>query len=197
MSLSIVGISGNVTRPSRTSVLVRAIVDALVERTDGTPRQIEIVEVAPVLFSALTADRLSGEAAEIIEAVETADVLVVGSPVYRASYTGALKHLFDLVRHDALTGKPVVLAATGGSALHGLMPEHQLRPLFGFFNALSVPTTVYATEADFRDYRIANPQIVDRIDRAVGEAAHLAAGEPSLHFGAVARAARLPAPLAR
>ncbi len=196
MSLSIVGISGNVTRPSRTSVLVRAVVDALVERTGGTPRQIEIVEVAPVLFSALTPDRLAGEAAEIIRAVETADVLVVGSPVYRASYTGALKHLFDLVRYDALAGKPVILAATGGSALHGLMTEHQLRPLFGFFNALTVPTTVYATEADFRDYRVSNPQIADRIDRAVAEAAHLAAGEPALHFSAVARAARLPAALA-
>lgn len=193
MSLSIVGISGNVTRPSRTSVLVRAIVDALSARTGGTPRQIELVEVAPLLFGALTPDRLAGEAAEVIRAVEAADVLVVGSPVYRASYTGALKHLFDLVRYDALAGTPVILAATGGSPLHGLMTEHQLRPLFGFFNALTVPTTVYATEADFRDYRVSNPQIADRIDRAVGEAAHLAAGEPSAHFGAVARAARLPA----
>lgn len=203
MGLSIVGIAGNVTRPSRTSVLVRAVVDALAERTGGTPRQIELVEVAPVLFAALTRDRLAGEAAEIIRAVEAADVLVVGSPVYRASYTGALKHLFDLVRHDALAGRPVILAATGGSALHGLVTEHQLRPLFGFFNALTVPTTVYATEDDFRDYRITNPQIAVRIERAVGEAARLVAGEPARPVEALARpvealerAARLPAAIA-
>jgi len=196
MGLSIVGIAGNVSRPSRTSVLVRAVVDALAERTGGTPRQIEIVEVAPVLFAALTRDRLTGEAAEIIRAVEAADVLVVGSPVYRASYTGALKHLFDLVRHDALAGRPVILAATGGSALHGLVTEHQLRPLFGFFNALTVPTTVYATEDDFRDYRITNPQIAVRVERAVGEAARLVAGEPVRPVETLERAARLPAAIA-
>ena len=109
----------------------------------------------------------------MVRAVETADLLVIGTPVYRASYTGALKHLFDLVRHDALAGKPVILTATGGSHLHGLVTEHQLRPLFGFFNALSLPTAVYATEADFRDYRIVNPAINDRIERAVTEAVGL------------------------
>ena len=103
-------------------------------------------------------------------AVEEADLLVVGSPVYRASYTGALKHLFDLVDHRSLQGKPIILAATGGSSLHGLMPEHQLRPLFGFFNALTLPTTIYAVEGDFHDYALVSGKVRDRIERAIGEA---------------------------
>ena len=81
----------------------------------------------------------------MIDDIERADLLIVGTPVYRGSYTGAFKHVFDLVRHDRLRGTPVILTATGGSQMHGLVTEHQLRPLFGFFGALSLPTTVYAT----------------------------------------------------
>jgi len=193
--LSIVGISGSVTRPSRTTALVRTVLAAIEERTGADIRLLELVDVAPHLFSALTPDKLGEEGRAIIRLVESADLLVVGSPVYRASYTGAVKHLFDLIRYDALSGKPVVLTATGGSLLHGLVTEHQLRPLFGFLNALTLPTAVYATEADFQDYRIVSPVVVDRIGRVADEAASLIDAGPHLAFGPAARAARLPAAL--
>ncbi len=192
-TISIVGIAGSVVRPSRTTALVNAVVDVLSSRIDAKATLIELADTAPALFDALTPDRLEGEAKAIVRTVETADLLVVGSPVYRASYTGALKHLFDLIRHDALSGKPVILTATGGSQLHGLVTEHQLRPLFGFFNALSLPTAVYATEADFRDYRIVNPVINDRIERAVTEAVGLFRTRSPLRITPDIHAARVPA----
>jgi FMN reductase len=167
---SIVGVSGSVTRPSRTTALVQAILDGIQARNGGVPKLIELVDSAPHLFTALTPDRLAGEAKRLVETVEQADLLVIGTPVYRASYTGALKHLFDLVHHEAFVGKPVILTATGGSHLHGLVTEHQLRPLFGFLNALTLPTTVYAVETDFLDYRVSSKKILDRAERAVGEA---------------------------
>jgi FMN reductase len=162
MAVSLVGVSGSTRRPSRTSVLLRAIVDAVADRLDLEPRIIELADA------------------------------VVGTPVYRGSYTGALKHLFDLIHHDALAGTPVVLAATGGSALYGLVTEHQLRPLFGFFRALSLPTAVYATEADFSDGVLTNPAILQRIDRAADEVAELVAGGPRLCAVPFARR-RIPA----
>ena len=168
--LSIVGVSGSVTRPSRTTALVQAVLDRIHARTGVAVRLIELVDSAPHLFTALTPDRLAGEAKALVEAVEQADLLVIGSPVYRASYTGAFKHLFDLVHHAAFVSKPVILTATGGSHLHGLVTEHQLRPLFGFLNALTLPTTVYAVETDFLDYRVSSQKILDRVDRAIVEA---------------------------
>jgi FMN reductase len=48
--------------------------------------------------------------------------------------------------------------------------EHQLRPLFGFLNALTLPTTIYAVESDFTDYRVSSSKILDRVDRAIVEA---------------------------
>ena len=167
--MRILGLSGNVKRPSRTAVLVEAIVAAAASRLGFAGQTIELVEAAPVLFKALRSDQLDAEGRAIVDAVEAADVLVVGSPVYRASYTGALKHLFDLVDYRALTGKRVILAATGGTPLHGLMTEHQLRPLFGFFNALTLPTAIYATETDFDEYQITNPTVHERIERTVSE----------------------------
>jgi FMN reductase len=167
---SIVGVSGSVTRPSRTTALVQAILDRIQARSGISAKLIELVDSAPHLFTALTPERLAGEAKTLVETVEQADLLVIGTPVYRASYTGALKHLFDLVHHEAFLGKPVILTATGGSHLHGLVTEHQLRPLFGFLNALTLPTTVYAVETDFLDYRVSSQKILDRADRAVAEA---------------------------
>ncbi|AHG50045.1 FMN reductase (plasmid) [Rhizobium leguminosarum bv. trifolii CB782] len=132
-------------------------------------RHIDLSVSAPAIFRALRADQLDAEGAEIVRSVEQADVLIVGSPVYRASYSGALKHLFDLVHYEALIGKPVILVATGGTPLHGLMIDHQLRPLFSFFKALALPTSVYALESEFDSYAVSSPDIQKRIRAAVRE----------------------------
>jgi FMN reductase len=167
---SVVGVAGSVTRPSRTTALVQTVLDRIHARSGASVKLIELVDSAPHLFTALTRDKLEGEAKTLVQTVEQADLLVVGTPVYRASYTGAFKHLFDLIHHAAFVSKPVMLTATGGSHLHGLVTEHQLRPLFGFLNALTLPTTVYAVETDFLDYRVSSQKILDRVDRAITEA---------------------------
>ena len=176
---TIVGVSGSVTRPSRTTGLVRSIVEAVASKGDVQTEVVELADAAPHLFTALTPYQVEGKAREILDLVEDADLLVVGTPVYRASMSGALKHLFDLVDHRAFVGKPVVLAATGGSLMHGLVTEHQLRPLFGFLNALTLPTTVYAVESDFDNHQVATAKIGERVARAAEEAA--------FHLGLVTR----------
>jgi FMN reductase len=170
MALKILGVSGSVNRPSRTTALVREVLGRFANDSRLETDLIELAEAAPPLFAALTRNQLQGRAAEIVRAVEQADLLVVATPVYRASYTGALKHLFDLVHHEHFAGKPVLLAATGGTPLHGLVTEHQLRPLLGFLNALTLPTTLYAVEQDFTDYQLTSEKISNRIARAVAEA---------------------------
>lgn len=111
----------------------------------------DFVDAGTGLGAAWTRDQLSLPARRLVEAIEEADGLVVGSPVYKGSYTGLFKHLFDLVDPAALAGKPVAIAATGGGARHALVVEHSFRPLFGFFGALQVPVTVYASDSEFTD----------------------------------------------
>ncbi len=171
---SLVAISGNVRVPSRTAALVRAITAALEVRLGVTGTVIGLPDAAPDLLGALTRDRLNEAGRALIETVERADVLVIGSPIYRASYTGALKHLCDLLDYRALQGAAGVIAATGGTPLHGLATEHQFRPLLGFFGIISVPTTIYALETDFAGTDLINPAITERIARAADEATALA-----------------------
>ena len=164
----IVGVSGSLSTPSRTTSLVRSILARFEAHAETS--LLELAVEAPALFATLPKGPRSGRAAAILDAVETADLLVVGSPVYRASYTGALKHLFDLVERRALESTPVLLCATGGTPLHGLMPDHQLRPLFAFFNAITIPTAVYALESDFDGHALRSIAVSERIDRAAAEA---------------------------
>jgi len=106
-----------------------------------------------------------------LAAVEAADALIVGTPVYRASFTGLFKHFFDFVEQTALVDVPVLLAASGGSDRHALVLEHQLRPLFSFFQAQTLPIGVYATDRDFTpEYTIQSAALRDRIILAVARA---------------------------
>ncbi len=148
--LRLVGFSANIQRPSKTRTLVEAIAAEAAVRLPVEVRIFDLVDAGPGLGGALSRDQLSLPARRLVEAVEEADALVVGTPVYKGAYTGLFKHLFDLVSPEALAGKPVALAATGGGARHALVVEHALRPLFGFFTALTVPTAVYASDPDFR-----------------------------------------------
>ena len=90
-------------------------------------------------------------------------VRIVGRKLWRF-------RLFDLIGLETLIGTPVLLAATGGSDRHALVIEHQLRPLFAFFQSLTLPVGVYATESDFADYRIASDALTARIRLAVDAA---------------------------
>jgi FMN reductase len=172
--LNLVALSGNVRTPSRTAALVSSIGKAIINHVQVSHLDLTMAVLGPTVLAALTRDALSAEGLAIVRQVEAADILIVGSPIYRASYTGALKHLFDLVDYRALTGAVGVIAATGGTALHALATEHQFRPLLGFFGIISVPTTVYALETDFEDTALTNARVHDRIEQAATEAAGLA-----------------------
>ncbi|MGO4760489.1 CE1759 family FMN reductase, partial [Streptomyces sp. 2MCAF27] len=106
--------------------------------------------------------------------------LIVVTPVFTASYSGLFKSFFDLIDPDALTGKPVLIAATGGTARHSLVLEHALRPLFSYLRAAVVPTAVYAASEDWGsggdEYTEGLPV---RIRRAGGELAALMAARPA------------------
>ncbi|MNV89967.1 NAD(P)H-dependent FAD/FMN reductase [compost metagenome] len=97
-------------------------------------------------------------------------MLVVATPVYRGSYTGLFKHFFDFIHQDALIDTPVFLAATGGSERHALMIDHQLRPLFSFFQARTLPLGVYATDRDFAGHTLHNAELLERARLAVERA---------------------------
>ena len=174
--ISIVAVSGSLHSPSRTTVLVREILQGFAGalRSGGgadvevETHLVELSEIGREFSGALSRDDLSPTAEEALRRIESATLLIVASPVYRASFTGLFKHVFDFVGQYALIDTPVLLAATGGSDRHALIIEHQFRPLFSFFQAITLPIGVYASDADFVDYRIDSAALRERIDHAIG-----------------------------
>ena len=166
--LKVVGVSGSLHEPSKTTVLVESIIEAVGRRTAIDAEVITLTTLGPSLAGALQRDHLPDEVEDALLAIEGADLLIAASPVYRASFTGLFKHLFDFVDQYALVGQPVLLAATGGGERHALILEHQLRPLFGFFQALTLPLGVYASTTDFDGYALRNGAAQQRIEQAVG-----------------------------
>lgn len=168
-TLKVTAVSGSPKVPSRTTAIIHELTSRLGKKINIDLHLIELSEIGEELGAA-SYNRIPDTLKQHIDAIEQADLLIVATPVYRASYTGLFKHLFDLVHQESLFDIPVLLAATGGSERHALVLDHQLRPLFSFFQALTLPIGVYATESDFENYKVSNPAIDARIDLAVERA---------------------------
>lgn len=168
--LKVIAVSGGAFRPSRTQVLAETILAELGRHLAIHSQVVSLADIARPVGGALSRAELPDEVEAQLRAIEEADLLIVAAPVYRGSYPGQLKHLFDLIGQDALIDTPVLLAATGGSQRHALVIDHQLRPLFSFFQALTLPLGVYASEADFQDYRVSCELLQARIRLAVERA---------------------------
>ncbi|MBW8766676.1 MAG: NAD(P)H-dependent oxidoreductase, partial [Geodermatophilales bacterium] len=114
-----------------------------------------------------------------VDTVTGADGLIAVTPIFSASYSGLFKTFFDVLDKDALTGKPVLLAATAGTARHSLALEFALRPLFAYLRAVVVPTAVFAASEDWAGGSDGTTRaLAERIERAARELADLMAGRP-------------------
>lgn len=160
----VVAFSANISRPSRTRILVEAIAAELARHRRIDLTVLDLIDAGPGL-GAHTREALSPAAAAVIAAIEGADALIVGTPVHNGGYSGLFKHALDFVAPESLAGMPVALAATGGGLRHALVVEHALRPLFGFFAAHAAPTSVYAGSDEIEDGAVTGP-VVARIAAA-------------------------------
>ena len=169
-TLRIVAVSGGLQRPSKSAALAEHLLDLIANEVPCQQRLIEIGAIAPQLVGAVWRSHLPAAVEQALAAAEQADVLVVATPVFRGAYTGLFKHFFDFIDQDALIDKPVLLAATGGSERHALVIDQQLRPLFSFFQARTLPLGVYATDKNFVDYRLQDDALIARAHLAVQRA---------------------------
>lgn len=165
----IVGFAGSASIPSKTRLLVEKIVASTADRFHETSEVYDILDFAASLGAARKLDDLDVKARKALDHILNARALVIATPVYKGSYPGLFKHLIDLLDPAALTGKPILLAATGGGEKHALIIEHQLRPLFAFFEAQTLATGVYVSDRDFDNGAVVNPVVNERIARAIGQ----------------------------
>lgn len=149
MSKTIVCFVGSQKRPARARYLVEIVAERLRSKHELDVNILDLVDAGLGLCAVAPAD-LDSRLRVLIQAIERADGLIVGCPVFQGSYPGLFKHVFDLVDPTTLRNRPVLLTAVGGGLRHSLVVEHQLRPLFGFFEASTIPTAVYACADELR-----------------------------------------------
>src|SRR5437764_10097619 len=121
------------------AVDILSLADAPVETCDGRPL-----------------DAYGQPTREAVARIDRAAAVLIGAPVYRASYPGVLKNLLDVTPVEALQGKPVGIVAMGGSPHHYLGVDWQLRAVLTWFGALLAPTSVYLTGGDFQEGKLAS-----------------------------------------
>ena len=174
-------VSAGLGVPSSTRLLAdrltTATVAALAER--GVTATVEVVELrehARDLADNLLTGFPNEHLRAAVDTVTGADGLIAVTPIFSASYSGLFKTFADVLDRDSLTGKPVLMGATAGSARHSLALEHALRPLFAYLRATVVPTAVFAASEDWAGASGAGRGLAERIDRAAGELADLVVG---------------------
>lgn len=112
----------------------------------------------------------TGDTRKVIDIVSSADLYLIGTPIFQSSITGALKNLFDLVPVDALYNKVMGFIATGGTYQHYLVVENQLKPIAGYFRAFVAPSYVYLHDDHFHpEKKIVDPDVLQRIDKLAHE----------------------------
>ena len=168
-TFELVVVSGGTSDPSSTKLLADRVaqrVAALAERRGAAAhiRLIELRELATDITTALTSQLITPKLQRAVDALGAADGVIAAAPVYKAGPSGLFTSFFHVLDNDLLIGKPVVLAATAGTARHALVVDDQMRSLFAYLRTLPVPTSLFAAPEDWGDGGLER-----RIDRAAFE----------------------------
>jgi FMN reductase len=165
-------VTAGLNTPSSTRVLADALAAATRRRlaADGTAVQFDIIELRE-LAHAVVDNLLTGFPSpalkQAIDQVTGADGLIAVTPIFNGSYSGLFKAFFDVLSSGAITGKPVLMGATGGTERHSLALDYALRPLFSYLGAHVAPTGVYAASSDFGATDRGTVGLGPRVERAV------------------------------
>lgn len=177
-------VSAGLSQPSSTRLLADRLAQALGDDllTRGVEAQVSVHELrqhAHDITNAMLTGFAPAGLQEVVDDVVAADGLIVVTPIFTASYSGLFKSFFDVLEKDALAGKPVVIAATAGTARHSLALEHALRPMFAYLRAVVVPTAVFAASEDWGGVDGISGALQSRVERAAGELGALVAARAS------------------
>ena len=164
-------LSAGTNDPSSTRMLAARISDRSLEflhqmDCSASALAIEIAPLATEVAQATVTGLVPENLKAAIQQLAQADAIIACTPVYKAGISGLFKSFVDLLDNDLLIAKPVLLAATAGSSRHALVIDEQMRPLFGYMRALTLPTSVFAAPEDW-----GSPELGERIARGATELA--------------------------
>jgi FMN reductase len=185
---NIAAILGSVTPPGRLS---SAIAGAL-ERAGAAGHTTTLLDLGQLKLGfadGTPVEKLTDDTPQLVQAVSQADAVLLATPVYRATLTGALKNALDLLPIEALQAKPVGIVAMGATLHHFLGAESHLRDILAWFGAWQLPTGVYLSSADFAEGKLVE-QAAESLDQFIGSLVALSSAAKQLPPGPIPLAAR-------
>ena len=164
-------LSAGTGNPSSTRQLTDRLAQKSLDRLQatGTAATASVIELGPLavdIARAVVAGFPNEPLRAAIDRLAAADAIIAATPVYKAGISGLFTSFVDVLDNDLLVAKPVLLAATGGTARHALVIDDQMRPLFAYLRAFTLPTSVYAAPEDW-----GATELGDRMERAATELA--------------------------
>jgi len=162
-------ISAGTSDPSSTRLLANRLADrsselAACHGRTVTSSVIELREISADICTALISQLITPRLQTAITALGEADGIIASTPVYKAGPSGLFTAFIDILDDDLIIARPVVLAATAGTARHALVVDDQMLSMFAYLRALTIPTSLFAAPEDWGD-----PDLNKRIDRAAVE----------------------------
>lgn len=158
--MRLVVINGSAAPSGRTRLALMRVADAAKEAEPSL--EISVVNLAEDIVGIADQkkpEECEDDTADVLDRIAKGDCFVIGSPIYRGSFTGALKNLLDRVPLDSMEGKAVALVATGASDHHYLAIDMAMKPVLAWYNAFLLPGSVYLNGADYNEGEIVNPKV--------------------------------------
>jgi FMN reductase len=165
----LVVVTAGTSDPSSTRMLADQLAQRVTDLAgrrgnEVTTQVIDLRALATEITTAMVSQLVGPKLQQAVAALGEADGFVASTPVYAAGASGLFTSFFQVLDNDLLIAKPVVLAATAGTARHALVVDDQLRTLFAYLRTTVVPTSLFAAPEDWSD-----PALSKRIDRAALE----------------------------
>jgi FMN reductase len=148
--MKLLAILGSVTPPGRLLGATQWLLDSALASHEGLDSElINLADKRIAFADGRPPEQYQDDTAAVIRSVQTSDAVIIASPVYRGSITGALKNLLDHLPVESLAAKPVGIVAMGATDHHFLGVDWHLRDILAWFGAILVPVSVYLAPADF------------------------------------------------
>lgn len=172
--MKLLGISGTLVGAKTASVVNQLLKEAKVLDTELETELLDLSDYQIDFCDGRPLTEYSDDTQKVMDMIVSADALIIGTPIFQASLSGALKNLLDLVPSAALRGKVIGFAATGGTYQHFLVIENQLKPIAGYFRAYTAPDYVYAHRDHFNEKNeISDSSVLERIQQLATQVVHM------------------------
>lgn len=177
-SIRILGIGGSTRHGSKSLVLLQNAL-RVAEAAGASVTLADVRELRlPVYDDDLPLDAYPATLSQLLTAAREADAIILCSPTYHGTVSGAVKNALDALNFlfdddpPYFAGKPVGLMAMGGGGAANVLTNlhHATRAL----NGLTIPTTVIAGGSAIRDGEVSDENVQRRLQWMVDELLDLA-----------------------